>query len=435
MQNNKNFIYLVIILTSFLFISGCSSDKKKSPPTDANDGNPPTPCITEEQPEWIKDAGEIPYTSGTVSIDDAEYFCRYNSLFAYSIEDGVQPECKSYPGDFWTKARALADCMRPFGSIEVVSRFSTTPCETDTALATCTADANYNNASITFYYPVVPDPTDDQYGINLATVKSGCEGFAGGIYEGEDVESTPSSPLLPEALTACNSTTTVDVTPDNITDEQLANLRVNGGFILFKPKSGTPTAGVIIYPGGLVDSRAYAPAAQILADNGIAVAILPVPHYMAISPGAQDRSTAVTDDPDNSGITHWFIAGHSVGGVAASQYVYNNERPVDGLIILGAYLSDITDLSTRSDLSALIIISSEETSGTEGTEDYIRYQDGKAYAPPDTTYLIIEGGNHFGFCYQENKRDDEVATITVAEQHTQYTNAIITMIDTKISDK
>ncbi len=435
MQNYRKFIYLVIILTIFLLISACSSDKNKSTPVDTTKENPPSPCITEEQTEWIKDAGEIPYTSGTVSIDDAEYFCRYNSPFAYSIEDGYQPECKSYPGNFWTKARALADCMRPFGSIEVVSRLSTTPCETDTALATCTADANYNNSSITFFYQVVPDPTDDQYGLNLATVKSGCEGFGGGIYEGEDVEATPSSPLLSEALTACNSTETVEVIPDNITDEQLADFRTNGGYILFKPKSGTPTAGVIIYPGGLVDSRAYAPAAQILADSGIAVAILPVPNYMAISEGALDRSTAVIDDPDNSDTTHWFIAGHSVGGVAASQYVYSDERPVDGLIILGSYISDMTDLSTRTDLSASIIISSEESSGTEGTDDYNRYQEGKAYAPPDTTYLIIEGGNHFGFCYQENKRDDEVATITVAEQHTQYTNSIITMIDAKISGK
>ena len=48
------------------------------------------------------------------------------------------------------------------------------------------------------------------------------------------------------------------------------------------PRIITPTEGLIIYPGALIDSRAYAVLAQAVAKQGILVAIVPMPLNLAI---------------------------------------------------------------------------------------------------------------------------------------------------------
>ena len=108
----------------------------------------------------------------------------------------------------------------------------------------------------------------------------------------------------------------------------------------------------------------------------------------------------------NISIGNWFIAGHSLGGQAAANYIYDHPS-MDGLILMGAYLSSLYDFSSRTDMGLLVMVGSLEASGTPGTDDYGGYLLGKEYAPdnlPDNnvTYPIIEGGIHFGFCYQEN---------------------------------
>jgi len=419
-------VIIIFFIGGLFFVPGCKDDGSTDP--------------SEEKP----DPRLTPIASGLVSIDDATFFCRYNSPFGFGAASvgKVQPECKAYNGTDWTKEDASENCAKPFGpTIAVISELSILPCDTGLSLAACTSGLDATNTTITYFYEVDPPPVGDEDPLDLGSVKSGCEGPGEGIYEGEPADATPSSPLLPEAITACSSTATVTVTPENITNEQRADYRENGGHILFKQKTGTPKAGLIIYPGGRIDSRAFAPAAQILANKEIAVAILPVPDFMAISKAAEDRPTAVIEAAENSDIYHWFILGHSVGGVAASIYVYNSpdlapttSEKVKGLVILGSYLSSDTPLQTRDELTAMIILSSLESSAIPGTDNYNNYIAGQDYAPSATTYEIITGGNHFGFCYQENTRDNEDPTISVAEQHTQYTNLIINMIDTALAN-
>jgi hypothetical protein len=73
-------------------------------------------------------------------------------------------------------------------------------------------------------------------------------------------------------------------------------------------------------------------------------------------------------------------------------------------------------------------VGSEEESGKEGTASYENFLEGKGYAPPETTFLIIEGGSHFGFCYQEPVDRDEEPSMTLEQQHQIFTDAIVELV-------
>ncbi len=59
---------------------------------------------------------------------------------------------------------------------------------------------------------------------------------------------------MPEALSALQSDAQVEVETEP--------------WLLFRPVGGNPTVGLILYPGGRVDARAYAPTARALAHLG-----------------------------------------------------------------------------------------------------------------------------------------------------------------------
>lgn len=66
---------------------------------------------------------------------------------------------------------------------------------------------------------------------------------------------------MPEALAALESDAQVHVETDPC--------------LMFRPTNQDPTTGLILYPGGRVDPRAYAPAARALAEEGHLVIIAP----------------------------------------------------------------------------------------------------------------------------------------------------------------
>jgi hypothetical protein len=64
---------------------------------------------------------------------------------------------------------------------------------------------------------------------------------------------TPAAPM-PEAQAALQSDDEVQVEIEP--------------WLVFRPRVGSPTVGLVLYPGGRVDPRAYAPAAHALAREG-----------------------------------------------------------------------------------------------------------------------------------------------------------------------
>ncbi|MBA3874370.1 MAG: alpha/beta hydrolase, partial [Anaerolineae bacterium] len=176
-----------------------------------------------------------------------------------------------------------------------------------------------------------------------------------------------------------------------------------------------PTTGLIFYPGGKVDPRAYAPQMHAIADQGYLTVITPMPLYLAIF-GISKADEVVKAYPD---IQHWGIAGHSLGGSMAAQYLASSTK-VQGLAFWASYPA--VDLSKAS-IKAVSIY---------GTSDGVAKLDsvlgGKKFLPADTPFVAIEGGDHSGFGWYGMQPGDNPATISREDQNAQTVQATVDML-------
>ena len=137
-------------------------------------------------------------------------------------------------------------------------------------------------------------------------------------------------------------------TPQAATDSALQALVsdsavtvTTGEWITFSPAGQAPQAGLIVYPGGHVDPRAYAPLARQIAAQGYRVVIVPMPLALAVM--APNRALQVmAQDPS---IETWAIGGHSLGGAMSARFAYTHPDAVDGLVLWAAYPASTDDLS------------------------------------------------------------------------------------------
>jgi pimeloyl-ACP methyl ester carboxylesterase len=211
---------------------------------------------------------------------------------------------------------------------------------------------------------------------------------------------TPSQPM-PEALTALQS--------DNQVIIQAAN------WLEFKPVEGQLDTGFIIYPGGHVDYRAYAPAAKGIAARGNLVVIVPMPLNLAVmDPDAALKVMAAYPE-----IKHWSIGGHSLGGAMAAHFIFQNPGVVDGLVLWASYSASNEDLSQ----SGIRVIS---ISGTrDGLSTPEKIADSRPRLPEDTTWVGIEGGNHAQFGWYGDQPGDNAAEISHQDQQGQVIAATV----------
>jgi predicted esterase len=182
--------------------------------------------------------------------------------------------------------------------------------------------------------------------------------------------------------------------------------------IEFRPESAGPT-GLIIYPGGNVDYRAYIPLAADISSRGHHVVLVRMPLNLAVlSPRRADA--VIRSHPD---VNRWAIAGHSLGGVMAARYALSETDKVAGVIFWASYPDkDMKDSGIRA-LSVM------------GTRDGVlnrgRYESSKELLPADTLYIEIEGGNHAQFGSYGIQRGDMEATISPQSQQAQIVEATV----------
>ncbi len=181
----------------------------------------------------------------------------------------------------------------------------------------------------------------------------------------------------------------------------------NGKDITFKPKDEEYTKGLIIYPGTRVDSEAYSPLAQRIAKEGYLVVLAQMPLDLSVL--SINRADKIIDRHEE--VESWAIAGHSMGGAMAGFYTKDNLDKIDGLIMLGSYVSGGTDLS-ETDVKVLSLY---------GTYDLVSDVDEvmsvKDQFPSDAVFFEIVGGNHAGFGYYGEQKGDGEATITRDQQN------------------
>ncbi len=94
-------------------------------------------------------------------------------------------------------------------------------------------------------------------------------------------------------------------------------------WLVFHPQVQTKKAGLIFYPGGRVDPRAYAPMARSIAAEGYLAVIVPMPLNLAVFDwDAADRVMLAYPE-----ISSWVIGGHSLGGAMADSVRPPQSRP------------------------------------------------------------------------------------------------------------
>ena len=127
-----------------------------------------------------------------------------------------------------------------------------------------------------------------------------------------------------------------------------------GKDIVFMPGSHQPDTGVILYPGGRCDSRAYAPVMKPLADIGHLVVIPQMPLRLAVL----DTNRADKIMAAHPSIRHWIIGGHSMGGAMAAAYVFKHPKlagdRIKGLFFLASYPSGMHAMPDRQVTVTLI---------------------------------------------------------------------------------
>jgi len=170
--------------------------------------------------------------------------------------------------------------------------------------------------------------------------------------------------------------------------------------------SENATVGIIVYPGGKVEDKAYSNLSYELSQEGVSVFLVKVPFNLAVF----DVDAANRVRKLNPQITTWFIMGHSLGGAMAYSHFDANPEPYAGIILLAAYPLSKTD-------KPVLILKGEydnvlDSSNLNGFD-----------------YTVIPGGNHAQFGNYGLQSGDGTATITPKAQRAFTISAIKSFID------
>ena len=167
---------------------------------------------------------------------------------------------------------------------------------------------------------------------------------------------------------------------------------------------------LIFYPGGKVEATAYAPICRELAQAGVDVCLVEMPFRLASL--GQNKADEILASMDYG---HWYIGGHSLGGVIAAMYAAEHPESLDGVILLAAYAAK----PLEDELSTVLIYGTED-----GVLNMEEYRENLAYAPAHAIEHVIEGGNHAQFGSYGVQKGDGEALIS-PEQQVEETVRII----------
>jgi len=214
---------------------------------------------------------------------------------------------------------------------------------------------------------------------------------------------TPLGPM-PEAYDSLNSDSEVTVSTDR--------------WLVFEPTNSSKNIGFIVYPGGRVDYRSYAPLAHAIAAEGFLTIIAPMPLNLAVL-GANTANDVINYFPQ---ITSWAIGGHSLGGTMAAQFAYENPSKFAGLILWAAYPASGNNMSKHRLLVTTIYGSND------GLVRSLQIQESLKLLPPTTIQVEIAGGNHAQFGWYGDQPGDYAAEITREKQQSQIANASLHLL-------
>ncbi|MEP7133611.1 MAG: alpha/beta hydrolase [Chloroflexota bacterium] len=209
--------------------------------------------------------------------------------------------------------------------------------------------------------------------------------------------------------------------------DPLVTVSENSENISFNPIENRRITGFILYPGGMVDPKAYAPMARRLAENGFAVYIVKLPLGSAPLSGQEadvmDYTRQLMDT--NQSIQRWVLGGHSRGAAIASRFASYNNDLFSGLILIGtSHPKDNKFDLSNSGLRVMKIYATHD-----GLASVSEIEETSKFLPNDTIWVKIDGGNHSQFGYFGTLLGDGRAEISREEQQKMTISAILSMLN------
>lgn len=177
--------------------------------------------------------------------------------------------------------------------------------------------------------------------------------------------------------------------------------------IVMTPTGTESSVGVFFQPGARVDARAYSAILRPLVESGHLVVITKQPLGIAFLATGAFATARAAHHP----VTHWVVAGHSLGGLVAATDAETFARaahdPVVGLLFFASYPA--TNIA-QVNIPVLSISGSND-----GLSTPAKVAAAKPTLPATTRYLVVEGGIHAFFGDYGPQDGDGTPTIS----HTQ----------------
>lgn len=210
-----------------------------------------------------------------------------------------------------------------------------------------------------------------------------------------------------------------------LTSDGSVTVSVFADRITFTPTVDTMGAGLLFYPGALVDPNAYAPLARAVAEAGYPVVIVETPyrsapferHHAELFDRTQRLIAADTSE------RAWIIGGHSKGGKLAALFARDHAPLIDGLLLVG------TSHPREDDLSALRLDVTKVFGSNDGLASEAEVRQFASNLPPSTHWERIEGGNHRQFGYYGWQLGDGTALISRDEQQAHLLAAVLRQLE------
>ncbi|MCU0693428.1 MAG: alpha/beta hydrolase [Polyangiaceae bacterium] len=341
----------------------------------------------------------------TANAQDQPWTCRYENPYS------KVPECRAYLGT-WTEVNAKGACDTVFTGVS--GDFGTAACVDEGAIGVCVGPEQDGGWTKVWFYGGDPKVTADL-----------CGSFLHGTWEAGSGQGTPTGetrPATEEAIAAMASSERVEVTPNCADEACLKRLVDERKGITFSPRDGAE-ASFILYPGTLIDPRAYAPVAHAIAGHGVRVVVVPMPNDLALN--GWDRASDIISSTQEP--TRWFLGGHSMGGAMAVHFVHESATPiVEGLILWGAYADEKDDIRTTT----LPVLSLQGSRDGVSTPEEIESH--RPFLPPTGLFLSLEGGNHAQFGTYGAQDGDQAPLITAVEQLDQVAGATVHFVSSTL---
>lgn len=176
---------------------------------------------------------------------------------------------------------------------------------------------------------------------------------------------------------------------------------------------------LIFYPGAMVETKAYVPLCRKLADKNIKVYLIKMPWRLASKGYNKPKELHLFDDHSKT----YILAGHSQGAKMAAQFVYENPKLIDKLLLIGT--SHPRDISLAAiEVPVLKIYGSKDGVADEGS-----ILKNKSKLPETTKFIRIDGANHCQFAYYGFQLGDDKATISREQQHKETLQAMVSFIE------